>query len=434
MIHGLLEQSFVLASDLDLRRECFDERALRLRERRGPVHGQDAGWSIRIADRRQEGDHPGTRADVVGRRQRWVFRGEVQHRPDLGVEHPNVAVGHHELDRRRLHHLADQPQERLEVVARIERAGEFSASLVQSLHPLALLGLLLRPLGVEPSTVGEEHEHHRGDEQRDPDRPCAPDERGQQPDGEVAGGMQHVEPVGQHEDLAERLLFDERDDERDEQLVQREVDEHGHGRGQPDLEAEPWREVEQVEHHLGDDHGDHELSDVVGDLVPGPSPGDLSDRHAGQDRERQHARSGEDQDGNPKGIREGVVLDLRLVGNLDGELLEDRGHRAEPDPGEDVLHVPSPDVRRMDRDEEDGSHPNDRHPRSYSPRKFEELVHRSSGNVGLIGAAVEPEPNDTGPRSFVSMGAPRGISSVERRPHQESPGRGQITDIRPVRG
>src|SRR5207253_10471567 len=93
----------------------------------------------------------------------------------------------------------DEHQERLVVVAGVDRTGQLSAGLVERSHPLSFLRLFLLTLSVQPAAIGEEDEQHRRDKQWDPDRTRAPDQGGEQADREVACGMQEVETVGKHQ-------------------------------------------------------------------------------------------------------------------------------------------------------------------------------------------------------------------------------------------
>ena len=268
------------------------------------MHREDRGDGGRVVDRCHEGRQSRPRADQLFGRGRTILGREVHHQTHLGVVDAGPVVQQDQLDRRCVEHPADEHQEWLVVVPDVDRTGQLATGLVEGLHTLSLLRLLLFTFGVEPAPIGQEHEDHRRDQQRDPDRTRAPDQRRKQADRQVPGGMQQVETVRKYQECRERLAVDEGDDERDEQFVQREVREHRDRCREPDHQAERRGHVEEAEDDLRDRDGHDELRDVVRDLVPKPAPQELARGDAEQHGEREHPGPREDQRGNPECVGE----------------------------------------------------------------------------------------------------------------------------------
>ena len=205
LFEGLIEQLLVLVPGRDLRRERVHHRLLRCGECDGSVgrqHSDDPGL---IDDRREVRGKTRPLADV-GRRvpvSRGVGDGEVQ-AGFRAVQVQLIRLAEDQLGPSCIEDTTDELQERPEVEGTVEGTEQGASRLVQHAHAVALAALLLLTLVLEPSLVGEEGQHDRGDQEWEPHHTCTPHERGEQADREVPRRVEEVQAAREEENLADR--------------------------------------------------------------------------------------------------------------------------------------------------------------------------------------------------------------------------------------
>ena len=347
LLGRLGEETQVLEAHEHLRGERVQQRLLRLRERLLAIRGEDAADLAPSADHRQVRHEAGPDADVGLRRPTLsVLPGGGREREGpLDVVDRDLVVGDDDdLDGRRVEHLLHHGDERAQILGRGQRCEQRAPRFVQVAHPVALHHAL------DPRSVREVGERFRNHEQREREWRALIDHGADDADGHVARPMQQVQSERLHQHRTERLVLDDRDDERDRADVDDEVAEHGDHRCDPRQGVRGVWWVERVEDQLGCGDRDEELSDVVGDLVEAPPLDPLPDDRAHEDRHREDARAGDHQRADPQRVVQQEIQRLGAVPDLDRELLDHRAGGDEAGPRDEVLGGPVGDVRRPKHD------------------------------------------------------------------------------------
>ena len=197
LLDRLVEELLVPLPRGDLGSQRVDQRAFRRRQLGGAVDGEDPDLVRLVADGGDVRGEPWARAHVRRRVRRTHLGLDGQVQTALGVVDAQPRfVPHGQFGPCRVDELLDEPEERLEVEVRVERTDEGPSGLVEGPHAVTFPSLLLFPLVLQPSSVGEEGQDDGCDQQGEAHRPRVPHEGGEHADREVPPGMEEVQTPG----------------------------------------------------------------------------------------------------------------------------------------------------------------------------------------------------------------------------------------------